>query len=101
MSLIHTLIAASITLGATGGALAQATVKTDHNLGVQWFAFGGLELERNRFANLQLRSLSSGGLGYHALKTPTTSRDLFGGLRYTSDHFIDPMVIDGANRSAY
>lgn len=166
MSLIHTLIATSLALGAAGGALAQATVKTDgqmraafglgaslssgnsqssnltlsgdavrateqnktslygsvqyarsagvttgeqarlggrydHNVSVQWFAFGGLDLERNRFANLQLRSLLSGGLGYHALKTPTTTWDLFGGLGYTSDHFIDPMVIDGANRSAY
>lgn len=26
---------------------------------------------------------------------------LFGGLGYTSDRYIDPMLIDGGNRSAY
>lgn len=71
----------------------------DHNLNLQLFAFGGLDLERNKFANLQLRSLLSGGLGYHALKTPSTTSDLLGGLGYTSDHCIDPMVIDAQNRS--
>ena len=73
----------------------------DHNLNVQWFAFGGLDLERNKLANLQLRNLLSGGLGYHALKTPTTTWDLIGGLGYTSDRYIDPMVIAGDNRSTY
>ena len=71
----------------------------DHNLGVQWFAFGSLDLERNKFANLQLRSLLSGGLGYHALKTPNTPWELLGGLGYTGDRYIDPMVIDAQNQS--
>ena len=87
--------------GVTTGEQLRLGGRYDHNLNVQLFAFGGLDLERNKFANLQLRSLLSGGLGYHALKTPTTTWDLFGGLGYTSDHYIDPMVIDGGNRSSY
>lgn len=87
--------------GTTTGEQRRLGGRYDHNLNVQLFAFGGLDLERNKFSNLQLRSLLSGGLGYHALKTPSTTWDLFGGLGYTSDRYIDPTLIDGANRSSY
>ena len=59
--------------GVTTGEQLRLGGRYDHNLSVQLFAFGGLDLERNKFAALQLRSLLSGGLGYHALKTPTTT----------------------------
>ena len=87
--------------GVTTGEQLRLGGRYDHNLGAQLFAFGGLDLERNKFSNLQLRSLLSGGLGYHALKTPTTTLDLLAGLGITSDRYINPMTIDGANRSAY
>lgn len=87
--------------GVTTGEQLRLGGRYDKNLDVQLFAFGGLDLARNKFSNLQLRSLLSGGLGYHALKTPTVTWDLFGGLGYTSDRFINAMVIDGANRSSY
>lgn len=73
--------------GVTTGEQLRLGGRYDHNLNVQLFAFGRLDLERNKFANLQLRSLWSGGLGYHALKTPTTTWDLLAGLGYTSDHY--------------
>jgi len=73
----------------------------DYNLGPVWFAFGGLDFERNKFANLKLRSQLSGGLGYHALKTPDTTWDLFAGLGLTSDKFVAATLIDGATRSSY
>lgn len=73
----------------------------DYNLGPTWFAFGGLDLERNKFANLQLRSQLSGGLGYHALKTPATTWDLFAGVGLTGDKYISAMLIDGAVRRSY
>jgi len=73
----------------------------DRNLTDLVFAFGGLDLERNKFSNLRLRSMLSGGLGYHLVKTPQTTWDLFGGVGYNNDKFIDAMVIDGANRKSY
>jgi len=73
----------------------------DYNLGPVWFAFGGLDFERNKFANLKLRSQLSGGLGYHALKTPDTTWDLFAGLGLASDKFVAATLIDGATRSSY
>lgn len=73
----------------------------DHNLNAVMFVFGGLEFERNKFANLQLRSQLQGGLGYHLIKTPDLSWDLFGGAGYTKDSYVDPMRIDGAVRTSY
>lgn len=73
----------------------------DYNINTTWFGFGGLDLERNKLANLKLRGLLSAGVGMHVLKTPTTTFDVFGGLGYTSDKYINPMFIDGATRSSY
>lgn len=87
--------------GKTTGEQFRLGSRYDHNLGTQWFGFGGLDLERNKFANLKLRSQLSGGLGYHLIKHDRTTFDLFGGLGYTSDKYIAAMLIDGANRSAY
>ncbi|WP_395701154.1 YdiY family protein [Aquabacterium sp.] len=73
----------------------------DHNLGPLMFVFGGLDFERNKFANLQLRSQLQGGLGYHLIKTSDLSWDLFGGLGYTKDSYVDPTRIDDAVRTRY
>jgi len=73
----------------------------DHNLSADLFAFGGLDFERNKFANLNLRSQLSGGLGWHVIKSPATTFDLFGGLGYVSDKYKTAMVIDGSSRDTY
>lgn len=87
--------------GKTTGEQLRLGGRYDHNLSADLFAFGGLDLERNKFSNLELRSQLSGGLGLHVLKGPTTTLDVFGGLGFTSERYIDPMVIDGAKRSSY
>ena len=73
----------------------------DHNLSADLFAFGGLDFERNKFANLNLRSQLSGGLGWHVIKSPATTFDLFGGLGYVSDKYKTAMLIDGSSRDTY
>jgi putative salt-induced outer membrane protein YdiY len=73
----------------------------DKNLSAQLFAFGSLDFERNKFANLNLRSQLGAGLGWHLVKTADTSVDLFGGLGYVSDKYKTAMVIDGASRDSY
>lgn len=75
--------------------------RQDQNLSSSLFAFGGLDFERNKFANLQLRSQLSGGLGWHAIKTPTTTWDLFGGLAYTGDKYFQRTLIGDANRGRF
>jgi putative salt-induced outer membrane protein YdiY len=75
--------------------------RQDHNLSPATFAFGGLDFERNRFANLKLRSQLSGGLGWHMIKGETTTFDVFGGLSYSADKYLDPMFVGGENRRSY
>lgn len=87
--------------GVTTGEQFRLGSRYDYNFGTQWFGFGGLDLERNKFANLKLRSQLSGGLGYHLIKTDSTTFDLFGGVGFTSDKYIAATLIDGANRSSY
>ncbi|OYU29345.1 MAG: hypothetical protein CFE41_00015 [Burkholderiales bacterium PBB2] len=87
--------------GTTTGEQLRTGGRYDYNLGTDLFAFGGLDLARDKFANLSLRGMVSTGLGYHALKTTTTTLDLFGGLGYTRDSYINPTVIDSSLRSRY
>lgn len=87
--------------GVTTGEQVRAGGRYDYNLNAELFGFGGLDFERNKFANLSLRSQLSAGLGWHALKTPTTTWDLFAGAGYTSDKYRNAMLIDGASRSSY
>ena len=73
----------------------------DYNLGAALFAFGRVDFDRNKFANLTLRSQLGAGLGWHAIKTPTNTWDVFGGPGYVSDRYVAATVIDGASRSSY
>lgn len=87
--------------GVTTGEQFRLGGRHDQDLTPSFFAFGGLDLERNKFANLKLRSQGSGGLGWHVLKSDALTFDIFGGLTYTSDRYISPMLIDGRTRGSY
>ena len=73
--------------GTTTADQLRLGARYDHNLSADLFAFGGIDLERNKFANLNLRAQLSAGLGWHVIKSPTTTFDLFGGLGYVSDKY--------------
>lgn len=87
--------------GTTTADQLRLGARYDQNLSANLFAFGGLDLERNKFANLSLRSQLSAGLGWHVIKSPTTTFDVFGGLGYVSDKYKTAMVIDGSARDSY
>jgi len=87
--------------GQTTADQLRLGTRYDQNLNASLFAFGGLDLDRNKFANLNLRAQLSGGLGWHVVKTPNTSFDLFGGLALVNDKYKTAMFIDGATRDSY
>lgn len=87
--------------GVVTGEQLRLGGRYDYNLSSNIFAFGGLDFERNKFANIKLRSQLGGGLGYHLIKSPVTTWDLFGGVAYTSDKFFTATTIDGALRDSY
>lgn len=73
----------------------------ERNLNPAYFAYGALDFEKSRFANLEPRSMLSAGIGWHVIKSPATTFDIFGGLGYTADKYRDPMVVGGALRDNY
>jgi putative salt-induced outer membrane protein len=87
--------------GATTGDTLRLGGRYDYNINPLMFGFGGLDLERNKLANLKLRSQTTAGLGYHFISTATTTWDLFGGLAFSADKFLAPTLIDGQSRSTY
>lgn len=87
--------------GVTTGEQFRLGGRHDQDLTPSFFAFGGLDFERNKFANLKLRSQASGGLGWHVLKSDELTFDIFGGVTYTSDRYMSPMLIDGLTRGSY
>lgn len=71
------------------------------NIGPAWYAFGSGDVERDPPANLQRRGVLGGGLGWHVVKAPEATFDIFGGLGYTSDRYEVAAFVDGRTRTSY
>ncbi len=59
----------------------------DLNVSPQVFAFGSLDLERDAFQSVDLRSVVGSGFGWHARKTQRTTLDVFGGATINRENF--------------
>lgn len=57
------------------------------NLNPDWFAFGSVDLESDRFQNLDLRFSPAGGLGGHLIKRENTLLDLRLGMAANREFF--------------
>ena len=75
--------------GLTSTTANQWAVSTryDHNISPHVFGFGGLNLNHDQIKLLALRSVVSGGLGYHLIKTEDHQFDIFSGFSYKSDKY--------------
>ena len=76
--------------GAVPGTTAdstQAGARYDRDFTTRGFAFGEADFETDALASLDLRSVFSGGLGWHALKTSRTTLDFLGGINYTRENY--------------
>jgi len=87
--------------GVTTGERARLGGRYDDDFDAHWFGFVGLDLERNRFANVKLRGLASAGIGRHLLKSEDHGFDVFTGLGLSEDRYVEPTLIDGAVRASY
>ena len=87
--------------GVTTAEQTRLGGRYDRNLSPVYFGYGALDLENNRFANLALRSMLSAGMGWHVIKSPSTTFDVLGGLGYTVDQYRDPMLVAGELRDDY
>jgi len=76
--------------GAVPGTTADTTqggARYSHNLTSRLFAFGAADFQTNALQELNLRSVITGGLGLHVIKTGSTTLDLLAGPNYTHESY--------------
>lgn len=83
--------------GSVGANLEQGGIRYDRNVNPKLFGFVAADFSSNALQFLGLRSTGTGGLGYHAIKTPNTVLDFLAGINYTHEtyHFVpgDPTAV--------
>jgi putative salt-induced outer membrane protein len=62
-------------------------VRGDLNVSARVFVFALADFQSDQLQHLDLRQVYGGGLGYHVIKTPHTTFDVFGGFTYDRDSF--------------
>lgn len=87
--------------GTTTADLFNLGGRYNQDLNAQLFWFGQGDLARNKLANLSLRTSLAGGLGYHLVKTDAMTFDVFAGLGYSTDSYINSTIVAGESRSSY
>jgi putative salt-induced outer membrane protein YdiY len=65
----------------------QGGARYDRNFGARMFGFAGGDFQTDALQSLDLRSVLSGGLGVHAIKTGPTTLDFLGGANYTRENY--------------
>jgi len=87
---------------STTANLETGGIRYDRNINPKLFGFVGADFMSNGLQFLGLRSVGSGGLGLHAIKSDSTTLDFLAGVNYTHEtyHYIpgnplaDPPVPD-------
>ena len=60
-------------------------LRYDRNVNPQLFVFGAADFQSNALQYLDLRSVYTGGFGYHAIKSDKTTLNFLGGINYTHE----------------
>ncbi len=74
---------------STVANLVTGGLRYDRNFGAEMFAFVAADFMSNALQDLDLRSVYTGGLGYHAIKSANTTLDFLAGLNYTHETYSD------------
>lgn len=85
----------------TGEVLALGTRYEREITSYGVFGFGLAEALRDTGANIQSRFTIGNGGGYHIIRTEENTWDVFAGLGYTRDNYIDPTLIDAGLRTSF
>ena len=78
----------SVTTTTTTANTEAGGLRYDRDLNSKVFAFGSADFFADALQSLNLRSVFSGGLGYHAIKNDNTTLDFLGGLNYTHESYV-------------
>jgi putative salt-induced outer membrane protein len=74
---------------STVADLVTAGIRYDRNIRPRLFAFVGADFMSNALQDLDLRGMYGGGLGFHAIKSDSTTLDILAGLNYTHETYSD------------
>lgn len=74
---------------STVANIVQGGFRFDRNVSARLFAFGAADYMSNQLQFLDLRSVYSGGFGFHAIKTAATTLNILGGVNYTHEVYSD------------
>ena len=70
---------------SVGANLEQGGLRYDRNVNPRLFVFGAADFMSNALQYLDLRSVYTGGFGYHAIKSDKTTLNFLGGINYTHE----------------
>ena len=65
----------------------QGGIRYDHDVTDRVFAFVGADFQADSLQTLDLRSVFSGGIGFHVIKRDSTTLDVLTGLNYTHEKY--------------
>ena len=69
-------------------------IRYDRNINPRMFAFVAADFSSNALQDLNLRSVGSVGLGYHAIKNDRTTLDFLAGGNFTDENYTETIVTD-------
>jgi putative salt-induced outer membrane protein YdiY len=78
---------ASGAVPATTANAVQGGLRYDRNVDSRLFAFVGSDFQTDALQDLDLRTVFSGGLGFHAINSDRTTLDLLAGGNYTRENY--------------
>jgi len=68
-------------------------IRYDRNINPRTFGFVGADFMSNALQDLNLRSVGSVGLGYHAIKNDRTTLDFLAGGNYTDENYTETVSV--------
>lgn len=99
----HSVFATNDAEGASPSTTANAVqggLRYDRNVNPHLFTFGGGDFSTDALQVLDLRTVISGGFGYHALTGPRATLNFMGGMNFTHETYSAASVtVPGFSRS--
>ena len=86
---------------STVANLETGGLRYDRNLNPRLFVFGAADFMANALQYLDLRSVYSGGFGFHAIKSDATTLNFLGGVNYTHETYSNGAPVPNTSPVAF
>jgi putative salt-induced outer membrane protein len=89
----HSLLGQALSASSNGANTAEAYMlrgKSKYDITADYYAFGALEFDKDRYSAYEHQLFETAGLGWHVFKNPVHQLDLEGGIGLTQSKFAVP-----------